>query len=185
MSEFHFIDTSPLDPLAKPLIDELRHEYDSRYGDFFRRDGISAQTELERYPAELFTPPQGGSFVLLLREGRAVAGGAFKRHADPHTAEFKRIWTDRRLRRQGLARRVLIELESRALRQGYRRIYLTTGCRQPEAVGLYLGYGYRALFAPDADLEALRSLPFEKRLPGPPPVAAQSGLAAGAASTAI
>jgi GNAT superfamily N-acetyltransferase len=156
----------------------LRHEYDSRYGDFFRQEGVTAQ-------AERFTPAHGGGFVLLLREGRAVAGGAFKRHADPHTAEFKRIWTDYRLRRQGLARRVLIELESRALRKGYRRIDLTTGCRQPEAVGLYLGYGYRALFAPDADLETLRSLPFEKRLPGPPHVAVQSGLAVGAASTTI
>jgi len=163
MSE-EFIYTSPADPRAKPLIDELSVEYESRYGDFFRQIGESAEREMARYPAEAFTPAQGGNFVLLLRHGVAVAGGAFKHHPDPHTAEFKRIWTDRRLRRQGLARRILVELEAQAERQGYRRIYLTTGFRQPEAVGLYLQNGYTALFDPLADPETVRHLPFEKHL---------------------
>jgi len=41
---------------------------------------------------------------------------------------------------------------------------LTTGCRQPEATGLYLALGYRGIFDPAADLEALRILSFEKQL---------------------
>ena len=44
---------------------------------------------------------------------------------------------------------MLVELEAQAARQGYSRIYLTTGFRQPEAVGLYLNYGYTALFDHD------------------------------------
>jgi hypothetical protein len=28
------------------------------------------------------------------------------------------------------------------LRQGYRRVYLTTGFKQPEAAGLYINTGY-------------------------------------------
>lgn len=166
-----FVYTSLLDPRAQPLIEELSHEYDSRYGDFYQQDG--EPREMARFPAETFSPAQGGNFLLLLREGRAVAGGAFKRHDDAHTAEFKRVWTDRRLRRQGLARRVLVELELQARRQGYRRIYLTTGFRQPEAVALYLGAGYTALFDRDADPQALRKLPFEKALA---PLAAEPGL---------
>jgi len=157
-----FVYTSPADPRAQPLVDELSWEYDSRYGEFYQQSG--EPREMEKYPPAVFSPPEGGNFVLLLRDGVAVAGGAFKRHDDPHTAEFKRIWTDRRLRRQGLARRVLVELEAQALRQAYRRVYLTTGFRQPEAVGLYLTHGYTGLYDPTVAPIVLRRLPFEKWL---------------------
>ncbi|WP_085061903.1 GNAT family N-acetyltransferase [Rhizobium leguminosarum] len=153
-----FLYTSALDPRAKPLIDELIHEYDSRYGTYFNAEGAAA--ELTRYPPEAFTPPYG-NFLLLIRNGETIGGGAFK-HYDERTAEFKRIWTRSDLRRQGLARKVLVELETQAARQGYARIYLTTGFRQPEAVGLYLNYGYTALFDTTADPEIYKSLPFEK-----------------------
>ncbi len=119
---------------------------------------------MEKYPAELFSPPEGGNFVLLLRDGAPIGGGAFKRHPDPGTAELKRVWTHSALRRQGLARKVVQELEAQALRQGYTRIYLTTGFRQPEAVALYLGQGYAALFDTEAPEGTYRSLPFEKPL---------------------
>ncbi|RFB81876.1 GNAT family N-acetyltransferase [Rhizobium leguminosarum bv. trifolii] len=153
-----FLYTSPLDPRAKPLIDELIHEYDTRYGTYFNAEGAAA--ELNRYPPEAFAPPHG-NFLLLLRNGETIGGGAFK-HYDERTAEFKRIWTRSDLRRQGLARKVLVELEAQAGRQGYTRIYLTTGFRQPEAVGLYLSDGYTALFDTSADPEIYKSLPFEK-----------------------
>lgn len=83
---------------------------------------------------------------------------------DDETAEFKRVWTHSAHRRQGLAKLVLRELELQAIRQGYARVYLTTGFRQPEAVGLYLTNGYRALFDTAADPETIKSLPFEKWL---------------------
>ncbi|MDO1583802.1 GNAT family N-acetyltransferase [Rhizobium oryzicola] len=157
--QFHY--TSTLDPLARPLLEQLTFEYDSRYGSFFDKEGASK--EINRYPAEVFQPPHG-NFLLLLREGRAIAGGAFMAHADEGTAEFKRIWTDASLRRQGLARKVLLELEAQAVRQGYSRVYLTTGFRQPEAVGLYLTNGYTALFDTTAPPETIVKLPFEKHL---------------------
>ncbi|WP_065376041.1 GNAT family N-acetyltransferase [Ensifer adhaerens] len=155
-----FLYTTPLDPRAKPLIDELIVEYDSRYGNYFSEEGAAA--EMNRYPAEAFAPPHG-NFVLLIRNGETIGGGAFK-HYDDHTAEFKRIWTRSDLRRQGLARKVLFELEAQAARQGYSRIYLTTGFRQPEAVGLYLTNGYTALFDVEADPEVYKTLPFEKHI---------------------
>jgi GNAT superfamily N-acetyltransferase len=155
-----FVYTSSLDPRARPLVEDLIHEYDSRYGDFFDREG--AVVELNRYPPEAFAPPHG-NFLLLIRDGETIGGGAFMRYDDT-TAEFKRIWTRRDLRRQGLARRLLIELEAQATRQGYQRIYLTTGFRQPEAAGLYLTTGYTALFDTTLPPETYRHLPFEKRL---------------------
>lgn len=156
-----FVYTTLLDPRAQPLIDELALEYDSRYGDLMRAE--SEVPEIHRYPAALFTPAHGGNFLLLLRDGRTVAGGAFKR-LDENTAEFKRVWTRSDMRRQGLARTVLVELEAQAQRQGYGRVFLTTGFRQPEAVGLYLGHGYARLFDAGVPTEQLHKLPFEKQL---------------------
>jgi GNAT superfamily N-acetyltransferase len=152
----------PDDPLAAPLFAELAVEYDTRYGDLFG----GASEELTRYPAEAFLPPDG-EFLLLVEDGVAVAGGAFMRHPSG-SAEVKRMWTAASHRRRGLARRVLAELERRAAVAGYRRMYLTTGPRQPEARDLYLAAGWTPLFDPAAprptDTETLRALPVEQRL---------------------
>lgn len=151
--------TSVSDPLARPLLDELAYEYSSRYGD-------NAE-DLYRYPSTEFAPP-GGAFLLLLEQGRPVAGGAYRRY-DATTAELKRIWTHSAHRRRGLARRVLRVLEREAAERGYTRVYLTTGPRQPEAKGLYLAAGYRPLFDLSADPESIGPLPFEKHLEIPAP----------------
>jgi hypothetical protein len=74
---------------------------------------------------------------------------------------------------------VLTLLEGRAAQQGYRRMFLTTGPRQPEARDLYLAAGWTPLFDPAAprptETAQLRALPiaerlyaFEKSLPGDP-----------------
>ncbi|MFF4037091.1 GNAT family N-acetyltransferase [Streptomyces sp. NPDC001816] len=148
------------DPRVKPLLRELGDEYARRYGK-------DAHAELARYPDEEFTTPHGGVLLLLLDRGEAVAGGAFRRY-DETTAELKRIWTHSAHRRRGLARRVVAELEREASARGYRRIYLTTGPRQPEARGLYLTTGYIPLFDTEADPETIGPLPFEKHLPAAP-----------------
>ncbi|MFD8978183.1 MULTISPECIES: GNAT family N-acetyltransferase [Streptomyces] len=150
--------TTTTDPLARPLLDELAYEYTTRYG---------SAHDLSRYPATEFTPPDG-AFLLLMEQGRPVAGGAYRRY-DDHTAELKRIWTHSAHRRRGLARRVLTVLEREAAARGYTRIHLTTGPRQPEARGLYLASGYRPLFDVSADPESLGPLPFEKFLENPKP----------------
>lgn len=154
-----FLYTTPTAELARPLVEQLTEEYHQRYGEFF---GEPASAEMNRYPAERFAPPDG-AFVLLLRDGVPIAGGAFMRY-DENTAEFKRVWTDTNHRRQGLAQRILVELESHAAELGYTRIYLTTGFRQPEASGLYLKTGYTALFDKTIPLEQLQVLPYEKHL---------------------
>ncbi|MFI0731044.1 GNAT family N-acetyltransferase [Streptomyces sp. NPDC021225] len=144
------------DPRVRPLLRELGEEYSARYGK-------DAHTELARYPDEEFTTERGGVLLLLLEHGEPVAGGAFRRY-DENTAELKRIWTHSGHRRRGLARRVVAELEREAGARGYRRIFLTTGPRQPEARGLYLATGYTPLFDTEADPETIGPLPFEKHL---------------------
>ncbi|MEU6485489.1 GNAT family N-acetyltransferase [Streptomyces sp. NPDC046887] len=152
-----FVRVEVADPRVRPLLRELGDEYSARYGK-------DAHSELARYPDQEFTPPHGGLLVLLLEDGEAVAGGAFRRY-DEATAELKRIWTHSAHRRRGLARLVVAELEREAATAGYRRIYLTTGHRQPEARNLYLVTGYTPLFDTEADPEAIGGpLPFEKRI---------------------
>ena len=149
------------DELARPLFEDLAREYGARYG------GTPEQVrrELERYPPAEFEEPHG-VLLLLLEDGAPVAGGAYRRH-DERTAELKRIWTHPGHRRRGLGRRVLRELERRAVAAGYSRLHLTTGPRQPEARHLYLAAGYRPLFDVTADPETIGPLAFEKELPRP------------------
>jgi GNAT superfamily N-acetyltransferase len=137
-----FVAVGQHDPLAEPLLTELAVEYATRYGSTPERVG----TWLRGYPAEEFMAP-GGGMVIGLQGDEPVTGGAFRRF-DPDTAELKRIWTDSRHRRRGLARSLLVELEAEIVDRGYRRVYLTTGDRQPEAEALYLATGYHRLTDP-------------------------------------
>jgi GNAT superfamily N-acetyltransferase len=162
---YEIIDTTPLELIARPLLDALQIEYATRYREFRKDSEVLVSEEMARYPAELFAPPDG-AFIVIQRDGETVGGGAFKRY-DSTTAELKRIWTHASQRRQGLARLVVQELEVRALRQGYRRVYLTTGFKQPEAAGLYTNTGYEPLFDRSIAPEIHFRLPFGKDLREP------------------
>ena len=156
-----FIYTVMDDPRAQPLIDALSADYIRLYGEEY---GDDAALEMTRYPAERFMAPEG-AFLLLQRDGVTIGGGAFKSYGpNTGTAEFKRIWVHDNFRRQGLAQKILVELEAQAARQGYQRVYLTTGFRQAAATALYTASGYTPLFDAGADLKALMKLPFEKAL---------------------
>ena len=63
-----------------------------------------------------------------------------------------------------MARLVLAELETLAARRSNRKVYLTTGPRQPEAKHLYLNTGYAAQFDLSADPETIGPLAFTKDL---------------------
>lgn len=146
----------PMDaPEVQPIIEGLFGEYAARYGDYFSKD---AEVELNDW----YLPPQG-LFLVLERDGEIIATGAYKPF-DAQTAEIKRIWTQRTLRQQGLAGRMMQALEQRASLAGYRRIFLTTGFRQPEAVKLYLSLGYEAHFDLHRDPEEYSLPPYDGRL---------------------
>jgi GNAT superfamily N-acetyltransferase len=154
------------DPLLQPLIDDLGRDYDARYEP---TNGVPSSAELVRYPPQQFASERGGAFIALLDDGELVAGGALKRgRPGPDgrpLGELKRMWTRADRRRQGLAGRVLAELEARAAALGYAELELTTGARQPEAVALYLGHGWQPDFDLDDDWEAVSYLRFTKPAP--------------------
>lgn len=148
------------DPLVLPMLAELSHEYSARYGDGHGFADLAAE---QRRGAAEFGLPDGG-VVLLVGPGGPVSGGAF-RHHDLRTAELKRIWTASSHRRRGLARHTLAALEREIAARGYRRIHLTTGPRQPEAVGLYRATGYIPLFDGSLPPERIGKHTFTKDLP--------------------
>jgi GNAT superfamily N-acetyltransferase len=155
-----FILTSPDDARAAFLLESLAGHYEELYGEEF---GEAATSEITRYPASRFMPPDG-AFILLQRGGLTICGGGFKRRGDDGTAEIKRVWTHPDYLRQGLARRLMRRLEAQASLQGYSRLYLTTGFLQQPAMQLYLNAGYRPLFDSAADPHSLVLMPFEKDL---------------------
>jgi GNAT superfamily N-acetyltransferase len=162
LNQLRFVAVGQDDPLAEPLLAELAVEYASRYGS--TTDAVGAW--LRQYPAGEFAPP-GGGMLIGLRDGLPVTGGAFRRFGvvqGAETAELKRIWTDGRHRRQGHARALLTALENEIATLGYRRIYLTTGDRQPEAEALYLATGYRRLAEPLPSVGEVYPVAFAKEL---------------------
>ena len=58
-------------------------------------------------------------------------------------AEVKRLFVSQEFRRQGVARVLMAELESRVFGAGYTLLRLETGTHQPESIALYESLGYR------------------------------------------
>lgn len=161
IDDVRFVPVTPDDDLARPLLAELAVEYSTRYGG----TESTVMTWLRGRPATEFAPPAGGMLIGLL-DGRPVTGGAFRRF-DDRTAELKRIWTDSRYRRKGLGAKLLAALEAEIITCGYRRIYLTTGTRQPEAEALYESAGYLRLDEPMVPETDFHPIAFLKTLDQP------------------
>jgi len=121
-------------------------------------------------PTEFDEP--GGRFLLGLVGGSPVAMGGWRRRPEldaaigGRCAEVKRMFVSPTLRRQGLARRLLVALEDSARAAGVEVLALETGTMQPEAIALYEAQGYQPTirFGHYADSELSRY--FAKRLDG-------------------
>lgn len=148
--------TEPDQPEATALIAGL-------LTDLTARIGTDALTEFETSPREGFAPWLGGDLLLLRRDGETVAGGAFRRY-DSNTVELDWLWTRPELRRSGLGRRVVAELEYTATWRGYQRAYAVAGPGRPELRGLLTNAGYTALGAANADPDPFEYLGFVKNL---------------------
>ncbi len=93
-------------------------------------------------PAEV-VPPEGAWIVVYLGN-QPVGCGGIKR-LDDTSAELKRIYLAPAARGHGLGRRLLAQLEQQARDNGYQRLRLDTGDRQPEALGLFVSAGYEQI----------------------------------------
>jgi GNAT superfamily N-acetyltransferase len=72
---------------------------------------------------------------------------------DPHGFEMRSVFVDPSARRAGVAKALVRHIEESARRRGGLALYLATGVRQPEALRLYVGLGYRPVlpFPPHDD----------------------------------
>jgi len=116
------------------------------------------------------TPPSAAdvSVVLVVRDddGTALGCGALRALGDD-VAEVKRMYVVPGARGRGVSKAVLRGLEDAARARGWTTLRLETGPRQPEAVGLYTGAGYRPIGpfgAYRGDPAATGSLFFERVL---------------------
>jgi DNA-binding MarR family transcriptional regulator/predicted GNAT family acetyltransferase len=94
-------------------------------------------------PEEEMAPPNG-FFVLARIDGRPVGCGGLRR-IDKHIGEIKRMWTAPEARGQGVARRVLHELETLAREAGVDTLRLDTNRVLVETQAMYRREGYREI----------------------------------------
>jgi len=79
--------------------------------------------------------------VVAYHAEKAVGSGAFRRY-DETTAEIKRMYVKPGFRGQGIAVKILSELENWAAGMEFTACILETGQNQPEAIALYKKAGY-------------------------------------------
>ncbi|MBW1597672.1 GNAT family N-acetyltransferase [Streptomyces sp. JJ38] len=128
------------DPDARRLEAEVQQEYVLRYGD---EEGDATPLD-----PEMFEPPRGLYLMVYDDAGVPVATGAWRamdRDGEGYQdgdAEIKRMYVVPAARGQGLARKILAQLEADARAAGRARMVLETGDKQPEAIALYESEGY-------------------------------------------
>lgn len=80
--------------------------------------------------------------VLAYKNNAAIGCGAFKKF-DANNVEIKRMYTSVDHRDQGIATKILVELENWAFELGFISCILETGKRQKEAVNFYMKNFYK------------------------------------------
>jgi GNAT superfamily N-acetyltransferase len=101
--------------------------------------------------------------VVAHKNGKPVGCGAIKEYASG-IMEVKRMYTLPESRGNGVASKVLTELEAWAAEMSYEKCILETGKRQLEAIGLYKKNGYRLIPNYGQYVEVENSVCFEKIL---------------------
>lgn len=103
-------------------------------------------------------------FALVAYKDRVAVGCGAIKQWDSKSMEVKRMFVLPEHRGQGIASRILDELESWARELGYQRCVLETGKNQPEAIKLYYNKGYITIpnYGQYAGVD--NSICFEKRL---------------------
>jgi GNAT superfamily N-acetyltransferase len=101
--------------------------------------------------------------VVAYLDDQPAGCGCFKPF-DNGSVEIKRMYVCPAFRGQGISKLVLAELEQWAAELGNKIAVLETGLRQPEAIGLYSGFGYQVIenYGPYKDLP--NSVCFQKEL---------------------
>ncbi|HEY9499792.1 MAG TPA: GNAT family N-acetyltransferase [Terrimesophilobacter sp.] len=136
-----FTDSLPSDPTATALLNAY---FDSRELGFAGAQGYRIV-----FPGdEQFTPPHG-VFLVARKDGDALGCGGIRMIAPGEDGavrfEVKHLWVDPAARGAGVGRRLLAELERRAIGFGAAETVLDTNASLKAAAGLYHSSGYRSI----------------------------------------
>ncbi|HEV7871531.1 MAG TPA: GNAT family N-acetyltransferase [Modestobacter sp.] len=120
------------DPVVQQLTDAQQTELRARYGG----------------DSEPGVTPSAADVALVLvardDDGAPIGCGAL-RPLEAGAAELKRMYAVPAARGRGISRLLLAGLEAEAATRGWTTLRLETGAKQPEAVALYTGVGYRPI----------------------------------------
>ena len=94
--------------------------------------------------AEPNRPENMNALAVVYDDEKPIACGAWKA-VDEKTAEIKRIFVLPAYRRQGVATRMMQQLESHAAYHGYRQMILETAATTTDSQQLYLSQGYHRI----------------------------------------
>ncbi|HEV2216531.1 MAG TPA: helix-turn-helix domain-containing GNAT family N-acetyltransferase [Candidatus Dormibacteraeota bacterium] len=144
----------PSTPDARWCIEQYFNELNARFD-----AGFDSSRSISAADREL-VPPAGLLVIARLR-GRPIGCGALKFHHRAPT-ELKRMWVAPDARRLGIGRRLLTDLERRAIEAGATVVRLETNRSLKEAIQLYRASGYREVKAFNDEPYAHHW--FEKRL---------------------
>jgi putative acetyltransferase len=140
------------DPHAEELRAAQRADIVARYGGDFE-------------PGHRPTAADIAVFVVAYDGETPIGCGAFRDLVDEQpTVEVKRMYVRPEYRGRKIGQLILRDLETRARERGAIRVRLETGTRQPEAVQLYEGAGYRQIPNFGDYVDAPASLCFERIL---------------------
>lgn len=132
MIELKIVEVDPQGEGALSLLREAAFEARALYPELFDSNAT--------WPTNGPTPA-GGFYLVGYLEHKPVASGAV-RPLQGNVAEVRRMFVTRSARKQGIARKILNELESRAQRSGYDTLRIETGYKQEPAIRLYESHGY-------------------------------------------
>ncbi|MEM7323208.1 MAG: GNAT family N-acetyltransferase [Actinomycetota bacterium] len=137
------------------------------FGLEYRADWHADLDALEQ-PEHLYSPSQGGAFLVARRNGVIIGTAGLRpltssdkftsRFADRYPApeEVGSVWRtylEPSERSKGFGAELMVDLEKRASELGYRRLYLHTSRLSPRSVSFWKRQGY-AEFVNDLDAEA-------------------------------
>ena len=105
---------------------------------FFELEAIYGKGTIEDFVNE----NSGFIYFMVLKSGLINIACGGLNHIDDTTAEIKRMYVKEEFRGKGLSKLVLNSLEEFIKNNGYKRIILETGGKQPEAISLYRKFGY-------------------------------------------
>src|SRR5262245_52581191 len=124
---------NPFVPEATLLIARLSGELAAMYPEYSDSGAGGFQ------PADAAVPRS--AFLIAWLDGKPV-GCAAIRPMEPGVAEFKRLYVEPDVRRQGIAGQLLAVLEEKAREFGYTAVRLETGVRQPGSIRVSESAGY-------------------------------------------